>query len=137
MNYYLILFIVALSFTIMDIAWIAYNKTMYFDSISKVQKSEFVVTNVIYLILPFSFMIAGLLVICLSFVELMIDRYPKINKYVVALFAGGFYGIIVNSVYNFTSLAIYKDYSLYTSVTDMIWAFVLYGTVSMIYISLR
>lgn len=136
MNYYLKLFIVAIIFTVMDIVWIATNRHMYFDSIKKVQGHDFVVRNVVYLLLPFSFMIMGLLFICLPFVQVMIDRYPDINKNVVALVTGGFYGVIVNSVYNFTSLALYNKYSLFMSLLDMLWAFVLYGTVSIIYLQL-
>jgi uncharacterized membrane protein len=81
-------------------------------------------------------MLLGLFVICFSFVDLQLQKYKNIDTRVVAFFTGGFYGVIVNSIYNFTSLVAYKDYSLYATVFDIAWALVLYGTASVLYVQL-
>lgn len=138
MNYYIKLIILSFIFIFMDAGWIVLNMNLYGNMVTKIQKSEYVMNtnfpNILYPIVTYIVMLLGLFVICMTFVEVQIQKYKIINKYLVALLAGGFYGVIVNSIFNFTSLVFYKDYSLYVSIIDTCWAFVLYGSVSVLYL---
>jgi len=136
MNYYVKLLIIAFVFTSIDIVWIMWNKDIYIKTAEKVQKSKHELSNFIYIPLAYVVIISGLFVICFSFVDTQLQKYKNIDKHMVAFFAGGFYGVIVNSVYHFTSLVAYKDYSLYATVFDIAWALVLYGTASVLYVRL-
>jgi len=136
MNYYLKLFILSIVFVFMDIGWIILNREIYLGLIEKIQKEKFQTANILYYIITYLVMILGLFIICITFVETQIQKYNNVDKYLVAFLAGGFYGIIVNSIYNFTSLVLYKNYSLYVSILDICWAFVLYGTLSTVYIKI-
>jgi uncharacterized membrane protein len=112
------------------------NKELYIGTVEKVQKSKHELSNPFYIPLAYVVIISGLFVICFSFVDTQLQKYKNIDKRIVAFFAGGFYGVIVNSVYNFTSLVAYKDYSLLLTIVDMVWAHVLYGTASVLYVQL-
>lgn len=136
MNYYLKLFILSIVFVFMDIGWIILNREIYLGLIEKIQNEKFQTANILYYIITYLVMILGLFIICITFVETQIQKYNNVDKYLVAFLAGGFYGIIVNSIYNFTSLVLYKNYSLYVSILDICWAFVLYGTLSTVYIKI-
>jgi uncharacterized membrane protein len=120
----------------MDFGWIMLNKDLYLGTIKAVQKSEHKLTNISYIFMTYIVMLLGLFIICMTFVEKQIERYKNINKNIIAFISGGFYGIIINSIYNFTSLVAYKDYSLKASIIDIIWAIVLYGTASILYVNL-
>ena len=136
MNYYLKFLMIAIVFMVMDFGWIMLNKELYIGTVEKVQKSKHELSNIIYIPLTYTAMLLGLFVICFSFVDLQLQKYKNIDTRVVAFFTGGFYGVIVNSIYNFTSLVAYKDYSLYATVFDIAWALVLYGTASVLYVQL-
>ena len=136
MNYYLKYLLIAIIFVFMDFGWIMMNKDLYLGTIKKVQKSEHKLMNLLYIPLTYIAMWSGLFIICFSFVDIQIEKYKNKNKNIIAFISGGFYGIIVNSIYNFTSLVAYKDYSIRATILDIIWAFVLYGTVSVIYLHL-
>lgn len=136
MNYYLKLFTLSIVFVFMDIGWIILNREIYLGLIEKIQKEKFQTANILYYVITYLVMILGLFIICIAFVETQIQKYNNVDKYLVAFLAGGFYGIIVNSIYNFTSLVLYKNYSLYVSILDICWAFVLYGTLSTVYIKI-
>lgn len=135
MNYYLRILVLSIIFTFLDLGWIFLNRDMYLGLIENIQKERFQITNVLYYIIRYIIMLLGLFIICISFVETQIEKNKNINKNLISFLAGGFYGMIVNAIYNFTSLVAYKKYSLYTSIIDICWAFVLYGTISLIYIN--
>lgn len=136
MNYIFKLCIISIIFSCMDFGWIMLNKDLYLGTIKAVQKSEHKLTNISYIFMTYIVMLLGLFIICMTFVEKQIERYKNINKNIIAFISGGFYGIIINSIYNFTSLVAYKDYSLKASIIDIIWAIVLYGTASILYVNL-
>lgn len=136
MNYVIKLFILSIIFASMDFGWILLNKDLYLGTIKKVQKSEHTLNNVIYIFLTYIVMLLGVFIICMTFVEKQIEKNKNINKNIIAFLSGGFYGIIINSIYNFTSLVAYKDYSVKVTIIDICWAIFLYGTISILYVNI-
>lgn len=137
MNYFIKFIIISILFSCMDAGWLTLNSDLYGKMLYKIQKSEYVMNtnfpNILYPIIAYIIILSGFFIICITFVEVQIQKFKDINKYIIALLAGGFYGIIVNSIYHFTSLVFFKDYSLYVSFVDTCWAFVLYGSMSVLY----
>jgi len=136
MNNYIKIGVLSIIFICLDLGWIILNKNIYLDMVANIQKEKFQITNIIYYIITYIVMLLGLFIICITFVETQIQKYNNVDKYLVAFLAGGFYGIIVNSIYNFTSLSVYNNYSLFTSIIDICWAFIFYGTMSVLYVKL-
>lgn len=134
MNYYIKLLVLSVTFMCLDFGWIIWNRDLYLGVIENIQKSKYEIANILYYIITYTAMLLGLFVICMTFVEVQVQKNKNINKYLVAFLTGGFYGIIVNSIYNFTNLVAYKNYSLYASIVDICWAFVLYGSLSALYV---
>lgn len=136
MNYYLIAFIISMMFMFMDFGWILLNRNLYLGNIKNVQNMEYETTSVFYILITYIFMLLGLFIICFNFIENQIKTYDNFDKNIVAFLSGGFYGIIINSIYNLTNLVAFKNYGLFVSLLDICWAFMLYGTISIIYIQL-
>jgi uncharacterized membrane protein len=104
---------------------------MYLDSIKKVQKSSIELSNYAYIPLAYIFILIGFFFICMTFVEHQIQKYRNIGRNIVAFLAGGFYGVLT-----VTSLVAYKDYSLYLTLIDLTWQFVLFGSMSVLHINI-
>lgn len=138
MNYYLKLFILAVTFMILDVIWIMVNKdTIYAHAFKNVLKATDQTANIIYGLIVYLAMILGLFIICFTFVDTQIEKYKHVDKNVVAFLAGGFYGFIVNTIYNFTSMLACPNYSIYTSIFDVSWAIMLNGTLSLLYVQIE
>lgn len=136
MHPYLKLFITTVIYVIMDATWIFINKDLYFQTIKDVQGSELLPKHYFAFILTYMVMIIGLIGICLQLVQTNIEKYPSIDKNLIAFLSGGLYGFVVNGIYNMTSYISYKNYSVSISITDTIWAVFLYGIVSILYVNM-
>lgn len=120
----------------MDFGWISFSKDMYSQVIENIQKSKLEISNYLYVPIVYAFILVGFFLICMTFVQHSIQKYKDINSNIVAFIAGGLYGFIVVGVHHFTSLILYKNYSLYIAILDLLWQFALYGTASVVYSNL-
>lgn len=141
MNIYLKYFIISIVIIFLDIAWISLNLTKYSKEVFKVQKAamnlRFEHAIIAYIIILFS-----ILYIAIPFTaqSIKIDNGNKDisteNKLLYAFMYGGALGFSVFGIYNFTSLAIYKDLDTTIAITDTIWGTVLYTLSTFIYLLL-
>lgn len=141
MNIYLKYFIISIVIIFLDIAWISLNLTKYSKEVLKVQKAamnlRFEHAIIAYIIILFS-----ILYIAIPFTSQNIkinngDKNISIeNKLLYSFMYGGALGFSVFGIYNFTSLAIYKDLDVTIAITDTIWGTTLYTLSTFIYLLL-
>ena len=138
MNFYLKYFIICLVIIFLDIAWISLNFSTYTNSIQKIQKASLnlryehaiityliILFSIIYIAIPFT----------LQNIKNISD-YTIENKLLQSFMYGGAVGFSIFGIYNFTSLAIYKDLDVSIAVTDTIWGTTLYTIATFIFLLL-
>jgi uncharacterized membrane protein len=141
MNIYLKYFIISIVIIFLDIGWISLNLTKYSKEVFKVQKVAMKLRYehaiIAYIIILFS-----ILYIAIPFTQQSIKinsgnkDIPIENKLLYAFIYGGAVGFSVFGIYNFTSLAIYKDLDVIIAITDTIWGTILYTLSTFIYLLL-
>lgn len=138
MNIYLKYFIISIVIIFLDIAWISLNISTYSKEVLKVQKTSM---NLRYehAIIAYIIILFSILYIAIPFTQQNIkinsDKSVE-NKFLQSFMYGGAVGFSVFGIYNFTSLAIYKDLSLSVAITDTIWGTTLYTLSTFIYLLL-
>ena len=141
MNIYLKYFIISIVIIFLDIAWISLNLTKYSKEVFKVQKAAM---NLRYehAIIAYIIILFSILYIAIPFTSqsIKINNGSKDisieNKLLYSLMYGGALGFSVFGIYNFTSLAIYKDLDTTIAITDTIWGTTLYTLSTFIYLLL-
>jgi uncharacterized membrane protein len=141
MNIYLKYFIISIVIIFLDIGWISLNLTKYSKEVLKVQKAAMSLRYehaiIAYIIILFS-----ILYIAIPFTSqnIKINNGGKDisveNKLLYSFMYGGALGFSVFGIYNFTSLAIYKDLDATIAITDTIWGTTLYTLSTFIYLLL-
>ena len=102
-----------------DYLWLTFfMKKRFSNMIKKIQKEE-ASYNTIYATLSYITMIIGLYVFVLPFVS--ID-----NQLTDSLKYGGIFGFVIFAIFDFTNLAIFKNYELSTAIFDIFWGSFLY-----------
>jgi uncharacterized membrane protein len=107
---------------VLDYIVLSFLKNLWKVNIERIQKSTFNV-NIMYALFTYILLVFGLY----YFV------YKNINKSkwkFDSLIKGFLFGFIVYGVFDFTNLAIFKDYSLKMAIIDMIWGGILMSIVS-------
>jgi len=141
MNIYLKYFIISIVIIFLDIAWISLNLTKYSKEVFKVQKAAL---NLRYehAIIAYIIILFSILYIAIPFTSqsIKINNGSKDisieNKLLYSFMYGGALGFSVFGIYNFTSLAIYKDLDATIAITDTIWGTTLYTLSTFIYLLL-
>ena len=144
MNIYLKYFIISIVIIFLDIAWISLNLTKYSKEVLKVQKAAM---NLRYehAIIAYIIILFSILYIARPFTTQSIkinnggngSKDISIeNKLLYSFMYGGALGFSVFGIYNFTSLAIYKDLDATIAITDTIWGTTLYTLSTFIYLLL-
>jgi uncharacterized membrane protein len=141
MNIYLKYFIISIVIIFLDVAWISLNLTKYSKEVFKVQKAAL---NLRYehAIMAYIIILFSILYIAIPFTSqsIKINNGSKDisieNKLLYSFMYGGALGFSVFGIYNFTSLAIYKDLDATIAITDTIWGTILYTLSTFIYLLL-
>lgn len=113
--------IVIVSVAILDGIWISLNFPMYNRMFSAVQGAPMRV-NMLGAVGAYIF-------IFLSFMYLVL---PRLQNNWDCLREGGLFGLCAYGIYNFTNLALFKDYSITVALLDTLWGGALYTIVSLI-----
>lgn len=124
MNYIKPIILISFIMIILDFIVLSFLKETWKINIERIQKTTFKV-NIIYALFTYFLLIFG----SYYFV------YKNINKSswkFDSLIKGFIFGFIVYGTFDFTNLAIFKDYSLKIAIIDMIWGGVLISIVSFI-----
>ncbi len=137
MDIYLKYIIICLAIIFLDIAWISLNFSTYTNSIQKIQKASLNLRYehaiIAYLIILFS-----VIYIAIPFTSQNIKNSDSTiyNKLLQSFMYGGAVGFSIFGIYNFTSLAIYKDLDVSIAITDTIWGTTLYTIITFIFLLL-
>lgn len=139
MNIYLKYFIICLVIIFLDIAWISLNLSTYSNAILKVQKASLNLRYehafIAYILILFS-----VLYVAIPFTTQNIkngNHNTLENKLLQSFIYGGAVGFSIYGIYNFTSLAIYKDLDFSIAITDTIWGTTLYTLSTFIFLLLE
>lgn len=122
---------------VLDVAWIALNLTAYSSVIQKVQKSPVSLRNehafIAYLIILFS-----VIYVAIPFTTQNMKKGENSieNKLLKSFMYGGAVGFSIYGIYNFTSLAIYKDLDSSIGIMDTLWGTALYALTTFVFLLL-
>lgn len=129
--------IISVVLMILDVAWISFNLSVYSGTIQKVQKSAL---NLRYehAIIAYIIILFSVLYVAIPFTTQNIKKGETSvsDKLLKAFMYGGAVGFSIYGIYNFTSLAIYKDMSSFVGILDTIWGTTLYTLVTFVYLLL-
>lgn len=120
---------------IAEFIWIyLINSNNYALITKKVQKEELML-NIKYTIVAYIFVLGSIFIIAIPFVNSKLIKKDKTNKSIFkSLLYGGIIGFFIYGIYNFTSLSIYKNYSLKIAIMDTLWGTFLYATSVTLYL---
>ena len=126
MDIYVKYIIISVVLIFLDFMWISFNMTAYSNTILKIQKSALEPrlehTLIAYIIIFFS-----VIYVAIPFTVQNIKKGEVIeNKLLKSLMYGGAVGFSIYGIYNFTSLAIYKDMDTTVGIMDTLWGTTLY-----------
>lgn len=100
------------SLLILDIVWIKYVMGSKYEIMINNIQGEKMVVKPIYALFTYIIMCYG--------------YYKFVHN--TDLFTAFIFGIILYSVYDFTSLAVIKNWNLNTAILDILWGGILFGT---------
>ena len=136
MDIYIKYIIISVVLIFLDFMWISLNMTAYSNTILKIQKSALEPrlehTLIAYIIIFFS-----VIYVAIPFTVQNIKKGDAIeNKLLKSLMYGGAVGFSIYGIYNFTSLAIYKDMDTTVGIMDTLWGTTLYTLTTFAYLLL-
>lgn len=105
---------------IFDIIWLSINKHHYFLQIQKVQNDSIIRINTYGAFLSYVCIIIGLLYYSVPLAKQHGKTFSSALRY------GGLLGFVIYGVFNFTNMAIYKDYDMWTGMKDTLWGITLF-----------
>jgi uncharacterized membrane protein len=122
----------------LDIVWISFNMNTYSNTILKVQKSE-LEPRVEHTIIAYILILFSVIYVAIPFTTQNIKKGEDIsieNKLLKAFMYGGAVGFSIYGIYNFTSLAIYKDMDSSVGIMDTLWGTTLYTLTTFVFLLL-
>ena len=144
MNIYVKYLIVAIVLMVLDVAWILMNLSGYSKSILSIQKSPVRLRNehaiIAYIIILFSIFYVAIPFTTQNIKNLDSNSNANVanvaNKLLKSFMYGGAVGFSIYGIYNFTSLAIYKDMDTSIGIIDTLWGTTLYTLTTFVYLLL-
>ena len=138
MNIYVKYLIISIILMFLDIAWISLNMATYSNTILKVQKSPMILRNE-YAIIAYIIILFSIIFVAIPFTIQNIKKGEDMtieNKLLKSFMYGGAVGFSIYGIYNFTSLAIYKDMDSTIGIIDTLWGTTLYTLTTFVYLLL-
>uniref|UniRef100_A0A6C0LKS9 DUF2177 family protein n=1 Tax=viral metagenome TaxID=1070528 RepID=A0A6C0LKS9_9ZZZZ len=141
MNIYVKYLIITGILMVLDVAWIAMNVSAYSSVILNVQKSP-VRLRTDYAIIAYLFILFSVIYVAIPFTTQSIKKGDSIRsisietKLLKSFMYGGAVGFSIYGIYNFTSLAIYKDLDSTIGIIDTLWGTALYTITTFVFLLL-
>jgi uncharacterized membrane protein len=105
-------------FLFLDVTWIYLNNKMYLTNIENIQISKFKL-NIYKALITY-------LILCLYFIFLIYNKFSLLNCVLISFFT--------YSIYNFTNLTAFENYSFSLAIIDTLWGpFVTFITMYIVY----
>jgi uncharacterized membrane protein len=125
---------------VLDVAWITLNLSTYSSAIQKVQKSPMSLRNLRseYAFIAYIIIIFSVLYVAIPFTTQNIKKGEDdiATKLLKSFMYGGAVGFSIYGIYNFTSLAIYKDFDSSIGIIDTLWGTILYTLTTFVFLLL-
>jgi uncharacterized membrane protein len=125
---------------VLDVAWITLNLSTYSSAIQKVQKSPINLRNMRseYAFIAYIIIIFSVLYVAIPFTTQNIKKGEDdiATKLLKSFMYGGAVGFSIYGIYNFTSLAIYKDFDSSIGIIDTLWGTTLYTLTTFVFLLL-
>jgi uncharacterized membrane protein len=125
---------------VLDVAWITLNLSTYSSAIQKVQKSPMNLRNLRseYAFIAYIIIIFSVLYVAIPFTTQNIKKGEDdiATKLLKSFMYGGAVGFSIYGIYNFTSLAIYKDFDSSIGIIDTLWGTTLYTLTTFVFLLL-
>lgn len=119
-------FIYIVVILLVDYVWLTVNKSRYNFLVKKVQGSNLQI-NIIGAILSYICVIISLIFFAIPKVkEQTLKNKSTKNLIIQSIIWGGGLGFIIYGIFNFTNIAIFKDYDIKVATMDTLWGFTLY-----------
>jgi uncharacterized membrane protein len=141
MNIYVKYVIITGILMVLDVAWIAMNVSAYSSVILNVQKSP-VRLRTDYAIIAYLFILFSVIYVAIPYTTQSIKKGDSIRsisietKLLKSFMYGGAVGFSIYGIYNFTSLAIYKDLDSTMGIIDTLWGTALYTITTFVFLLL-
>ena len=141
MNIYVKYLLITGILMVLDVAWIAMNVSAYSSVILNVQKSP-VSLRTDYAIIAYLFILFSVIYVAIPFTTQSIKKGDSIRsisietKLLKSFIYGGAVGFSIYGIYNFTSLAIYKDLDNTMGIIDTLWGTALYTITTFVFLLL-
>jgi uncharacterized membrane protein len=140
MNIYIKYLIITVFLMVLDVAWITLNLSTYSSAIQKVQKSPINLRNMRseYAFIAYIIIIFSVLYVAIPFTTQNIKKGEDdiATKLLKSFMYGGAVGFSIYGIYNFTSLAIYKDFDSSIGIIDTLWGTTLYTLTTFVFLLL-
>jgi len=134
MNKYINYVIISSILLFLDFIWIYSNFNLYSINTEKIQKFPLIL-NYKYALLAYLVVIFSIIHITIPLTIVNLDTKDTIiEKLLKSLIYGGSVGFVIYSIYNLTSISIYKNYSVKVLILDTLWGTFLYTIITFIYI---
>jgi uncharacterized membrane protein len=125
---------------VLDVAWITLNLSTYSSAIQKVQKSPMNLRNLRseYAFIAYIIIIFSVLYVAIPFTTQNMKKGEDdiATKLLKSFMYGGAVGFSIYGIYNFTSLAIYKDMDSSIGIIDTLWGTTLYTLTTFVFLLL-
>jgi uncharacterized membrane protein len=92
-------------FLVLDLIWIYINNKMYLSNVENIQNSKFQL-NIYAAVFTY-------IIISLYLIFLIYNKFSLINCVLISFF--------IYSIYNFTNLSAFENYSLTLAIVDTLW----------------
>lgn len=136
MDIYIKYLIISVVLVFLDFIWISFNMLSYSNTILKIQKTE-LEPRIKHTIIAYIIILFSVIYVAIPFTVLNIKKGEAIeNKLLKSLMYGGAVGFSIYGIYNFTSLAIYKDMDATVGILDTLWGTTLYTLTTFAYLLL-
>jgi len=134
MNIYLNYSILIIILGFIEYAWMYSNFKLYKSSTEKIQKLPFEV-NYYSATLAYIIVIFSILFIAIPFTLQHISKNEETSQKLYKSFIyGGAVGFSIYSLYNLTSMSVYKNYDIKVAIIDTAWGTFLYTFLTFIFI---
>jgi uncharacterized membrane protein len=125
---------------VLDVAWITLNLSTYSSAIQKVQKSPMNLRNLRseYAFIAYIIIVFSVLYVAIPFTTQNMKKGEDdiATKLLKSFMYGGAVGFSIYGIYNFTSLAIYKDMDSSIGIIDTLWGTTLYTLTTFVFLLL-
>lgn len=117
--------IVILFVLIADLIWLSLMKPTYQLLVHKVQRIPLQI-NIIGAILAYISVISSLFIFSVPLANQSVQK-SKWHPLIASLVYGGLLGLVIYGIFNFTNLAIFKNYDIHIGLIDTCWGILLYS----------